>query len=228
MLISILTLFPDQFTNIFSHSIIKRAQEKNLMTIRIINIRDFATDKHKSVDDRPYGGGVGMILKVDILDRAIAFARSSNTHDAKVVLLDPQGTQYHQSYARKLSLIQHLILVCGHYEGVDERIRNLVDDQISIGDYILTGGEIPAMVIVDSVTRLLPGVFAKSSVTEDESFSQVMPQLEYPQYTRPENYRNRKVPDILISGDHQKIERWRKLQSRKRTKNLRPDLFQAK
>ncbi len=229
MLITILTLFPEQFTGVFGHSIIKRAQEKNLVTIKIINIRDFATDKHKSVDDRPYGGGVGMILKVDVLDRAINFARTTNRKIAnpKVVLLDPQGTTYSQTKAKELARSQHLILACGHYEGVDERVRALVDEQISIGDYVLTGGEIPAMAVVDSVVRLVPGVLTKAGVTDEESFSQPKPLLEHPQYTRPADYKHHKVPPVLLSGSHKTISDWRKSQSIDKTQQQRPDLLKA-
>lgn len=203
---TILTLFPEMFTGPFDASIIKRAQEQQIVDIDIINIRDFATDKHKSVDDRPYGGGKGMIMRVDILDRALTHAKTNDTKTI-TILLDPKGKTYTQAIAKRLTSYDHIILICGHYEGVDERVRSLVDESISIGQYILTGGEIPAMVIVDSVTRLLPGVLDPEA-TRDESFTD--DRLEYPQYTRPPIYKGMKVPDILLSGHHRKIDEWRK------------------
>lgn len=210
MTISILTLFPDMFAGPFDHSIIKHAQEKGIVTITFINIRDFATDKYKSVDDHPYGGGLGMIMRVDIIDRAI------QKQKGRIILLDPRGTTFTQQKARELSALDHLILVCGHYEGVDARVTSLVDETISIGDYVLTGGELPAMVITDSIVRLLPDVL-KEEATSSESFSIHPPSstfhspiLEYPQYTRPEEYKGMRVPDVLLSGNHKKIEEWRK------------------
>ncbi len=221
MKISILTLFPDMFAGPFDSSIIKRAKEKGIVDISFVNIRDFATDAYGSVDDHPYGGGVGMILRVDVVDRALQQVKTKNS---RIILLDPQGTPYTQKKAKELSTIDHLILICGHYEGVDERIRSLVDEEISIGDYVVTGGEIPAMMVVDSVVRLLPGTLVKSEATENESFSQ--DSLEYPQYTRPEVYKDMKVPDVLLSGNHKEIEKWKKEQSMKRTTSRRPDLLQ--
>ncbi len=225
MKITILTLFPDMFAGPFDASIIKRAKEKGIVDISLVNIRDFAQDRYKTVDDHPYGGGVGMILRVDVVDRALQNAKCQMTNaKCKTILLDPQGIPYTQAKARELSTFDHLIFICGHYEGVDERIRSLVDEEISIGDYVLTGGEIPAMVIVDSVVRLLPGTLTKPHATIDESFSENV--LEYPQYTRPEEYKDRKVPDVLLSGNHKEIEKWKKEQSRKRTRTRRPDLLQ--
>jgi tRNA (guanine37-N1)-methyltransferase len=222
--ISILTLFPDMFRGPFDESIIARAVAHGAVSISYIHIRTFAHDKHKSVDDRPYGGGAGMILKVDIVDKALQYAKKCfPTLSSHTVLLDPQGTVYKQSHARRLSTYGHLILICGHYETVDERIRSLVDEEISIGDYVLTGGEIPAMVLVDSVVRLIPGVLKKDTATLDESFSGDT--LEYPQYTRPGTYKGQKVPSILMSGDHSKITLWKKAESLKRTKKRRPDLL---
>ena len=221
MHISILTLFPDMFGGPFDHSIVKRAKAKDQVTIRLTNIRDFAGDKYKTVDGHPYGGGIGMVLRVDVVDRAIqSVHRESETE--KIVLLDAGGTPYTQSNAKALSTISHLILICGHYEGVDHRIRSLVDEEISIGDYILTGGEIPAMVLVDSIVRLLPGVLAKPEATERESFTRQI--LEYPQYTEPQRYKNMTVPSVLLSGNHKEIEAWRKNEAIKRTKAHRPDL----
>ena len=230
MKISIFTLFPDMVRGALDFSIIKRAQEKRLVTIDLINIRDFATDAYKTVDDHPYGGGVGMILKVDVVDRALQKLRTLPRRQAgqnselrtKTVLLDPQGAPYNQKKARELSKLEHLILLCGHYEGVDERVRSLVDEEISIGDFVLTGGEIPSLVLVDSVVRLIPGVLSKKEATLQESFSEGL--LEHPQYTRPEEYKGMKVPDVLMSGNHAAIALWRKEQAIARTKHRRPDL----
>lgn len=226
MYITVLTLFPDMFTGPFDASIVKRAKEKEIVTITYVNIRDFAKDKHKSVDDRPYGGGAGMILRVDIVDQALTYAKLLHTNvRTYTILLDPQGMTYSQQIARQLSTFEHLILLCGHYEGVDERIRQLVDVEISIGDYVLTCGEIPAMVLVDSIVRLLPGTLKKEGVTTNESFSGRTPLLEYPQYTTPQNYKGSNVPDILLSGHHKNIEKWKQKESQKRTKLRRRDLF---
>ena len=223
MNVTILTLFPEMFSGPFDHSIVKRAQEKGLITIDFVNIRDFASDNYKSVDDHPYGGGAGMVMRVDVVDRAIENAKCQMLNaKCKTILLDPQGTPYTQTKAQEFSRLDHLILLCGHYEGVDERIRSFVDEEISIGDYIPTGGEIPAMVIVDSVTRLLPGVLKKEEATQTESFS---PILEYPQYTRPETYGGMNVPEVLLSGNHAVIAKWRKKQATLRTKKRRPDLL---
>lgn len=215
MTISILTLFPEMFAPLAS-SIVKRAQEKKKLRINLVNIRDFASDRYKTVDDHPYGGGVGMIMRVDIIDYAL------QTTTGKKILLDPQGTRYTQKKAKELSTLDNLVLVCGHYEGVDERVRNIVDEEISIGDYVLTGGEIPAMTLVDSITRLVPGVLTDGA-TENESFSEKL--LEYPQYTRPETYKNMRVPSILLSGNHAAIEKWRYAQAKRKTKTRRPDLL---
>lgn len=198
------------FTGPFDYSIVKRAQEKGLITIHLVNIRDFAGDAYKSVDDHPYGGGVGMVMRVDVIDRALQQTiHSKQKTTTRTVLLDPKGKTFTQAKARELTTIDHLILICGHYEGVDERVRELVDESISIGDYVLTGGELPAMVITDSIVRLLPGVL-KEEATSSESFSLGIPTLEYPQYTRPEVYKGMGVPATLLSGDHQKIEHWKK------------------
>jgi len=218
MHISILTLFPDMFRGPFDTSIIKRAADKKLITIHYINIRDFAADTYKTVDGHPYGGGVGMILRVDVVDRALKSLAKGHT-----ILLDAGGTPYTQKKAGELSALDHLILICGHYEGVDHRVRSLVDEEISIGDYVLTGGEIPAMVLTDSVVRLIPGVLGKPEATVHESFS--TPVLEYPQYTEPQIYNGLNVPPILLSGNHKKIDDWRKSESLKRTASRRPDLI---
>lgn len=218
MKISILTLFPEMFQGPFDHSIIKIAREKKLLDISYINIRDFGIGRHRIVDDKPYGGGAGMIMRVDVIASALAKIKEKK----RIILLDPQGEKFTQKKAQELSKIDHLILVCGRYEGVDERVRSLADEEISIGDYVLTGGEIPAMVIVDSVSRLIPGVIQQES-TLHESFS--TPILEYPQYTRPPVFKKSAVPDILLSGDHQKIIDWRKKEAFEKTKKKRSDLL---
>ncbi|MBI2430432.1 MAG: tRNA (guanosine(37)-N1)-methyltransferase TrmD [Candidatus Levybacteria bacterium] len=218
MKISILTLFPEMFQGPFDHSIIKIAREKKLLDISYINIRDFGIGRHRIVDDKPYGGGAGMIMRVDVIASALAKIKEKK----RIILLDPQGEKFTQKKAQELSKIDHLILVCGRYEGVDERVRSLADEEISIGDYVLTGGEIPAMVIVDSVSRLIPGVIQQES-TLHESFS--TPMLEYPQYTRPPVFKKSAVPDILLSGDHQKIIDWRKKEAFEKTKKKRSDLL---
>ncbi len=230
MKISILTLFPEMFSGPFDASIIKKARERNLVEIRLINIRDFGIGKHRLVDDTPYGGGVGMIMRVDVLHKAIQAAKDPQIPEGKekVILLTPDGTLYTQRIAESFAQFKHLILVCGHYEGVDERIKAFVDYEISIGDFILTGGEIPAMAITDSVVRLIPGVF-KTGVTESESFSLRdeggKTLLEYPLYTKPPEYLGMKVPNILLSGDHAKIKQWRYEQALKKTRQKRPDLI---
>ena len=218
--IDILTLFPEMFEGAFSKSILQRAQEKDLIKINIHNLRDWATDKHKTVDDRPYGGGPGMILRVDIIDRAISVLKSKIVNPKfkiKVVLLDAGGQTFNQKIAKQFSQLDQIVLICGHYEGVDHRVHeHLVDEIVSIGDYVLTGGEIPAMVIADTVTRLVPGVIKEESLLE-ESFSTLNSQLstdkqgvEYPQYTRPEDYKGWKVPEVLLSGNHKEIDKWKK------------------
>ncbi|MBI5465653.1 tRNA (guanosine(37)-N1)-methyltransferase TrmD, partial [Candidatus Gottesmanbacteria bacterium] len=197
MKITILTLFPEMFTGPFDHSIIKRAINKKRLEINLVNIRNFGIGPHKTVDNRPYGGGVGMVMRVDVIDRAIKNIQPE-TPRQRIVLLDPKGKTFNQAMARRFSKLDNLILVCGHYEGVDERVKKLVDETISIGNYVLTGGEIPAMVIVDSAARLIPSVLAKKEATIDESFSR-SGILEYPQYTRPPEYQDLKVPKILLS-----------------------------
>jgi tRNA (guanine37-N1)-methyltransferase len=228
MRISILTLFPEMFDGPFSLSIIKRAIEKNLVDITYVNIRDFAVDKHKSVDDRPFGGGQGMIIKVDVLDRAIEQTIKTSgvlREKTRIILTDPRGNVFTQQKAGELSSsFDHIILICAHYEGVDERILPYIDERISIGDYVLTGGEIPAMVIADSVIRLLPSVLKNSQSTKDESFTDPN-MLEFPQFTRPVTYKGATVPKLIRSGDHKAIEEWKKKQSLAVTKKLRPDLL---
>lgn len=219
MRIDILTLFPEAFSPLKT-SILARATESGILEINIVNIRDFSKDKHKKCDDYPFGGGAGMLMSVQPLFDAI---NSVLTKDAKIIFPSPIGKTFNTNKAKELSTFQHLIFVCGHYEGVDERIFQLFDiEQISIGDYILTGGELPAMVIIDSLARFVDGVISKESL-ESESFSNGL--LEYPQYTRPQEFMGLKVPEVLVSGNHQEVEKWRKEQSIKRTKQLRNDLL---
>ena len=226
MVFHILTLFPEVFEPVFNSSILKRAQKKGLATIKIYNLRNWATDKHGTVDDRPYGGGPGMILMVEPVYQAIKAIKEKN-EKLKVFLLSPRGKTFNQALAQELSQLEEIMLICGHYEGFDERIRRFVDGEISIGDYILTGGEIAAMAITDAVTRLIPGVLKKPEATQKESFSEIDKGvfLEYPQYTRPEVFLRKRVPRILLSGDHQKIALWQKQQAKKITKKNRPDLL---
>lgn len=219
MIIHILTLFPKIFDSVFSQSIIKKAQQKKIVELNIINIRDFALDLHKTVDDKPYGGGKGMILKVDIIMNALESIKPKPFS----ILLSASGKQFHQKTAKKFAKKKQLALICGHYEGVDVRVENYVDEVISIGDFVLTGGEIAAMAIVDSVTRLKPGVIHPESL-KFESFN-LNSQLEFPQYTRPESFRGLKVPRTLISGNHRKIEKWRKSQSQIRTNKFKKNLI---
>lgn len=226
MKITILTLFPEMFQGPFEHSIIKRVKDKGLIEIEFVNIRNFGIGKHQVIDDTPYGGGVGMVMRVDILHKAIEHAKKlSSAKNQKVILMTASGKQFKQEIAQEYSQIDHLIIICGHYEGVDERITHYIDEEISIGDFVLTGGEIPAMLIADAVTRLLPGAITDGAV-EDESFSQKEELLlEYPHYTKPQTYDDHSVPEILLSGNHPKIDAWRKEQSIEKTKKVRPDLL---
>ena len=220
MKIDVLTLFPGMFSGPLDESIVKRAREAGLLTLGIHNLRDWTHDKHKTVDDRPFGGGPGMLLKPEPIFEAVEQLAGEKT---KVVLLCPQGRRFNQSVARELAKVEHLLLICGSYEGFDERIREeLADDELSIGDFVLTNGALPAMVIVDAVTRLLPGVLGDDDSARDESFSDGM--LEYPHYTRPAEFRGMKVPDVLLSGNHAEIAKWREQQARIRTAARRPDL----
>lgn len=226
MKISIITLFPEVFEPILNASILKRAQKKGLVEFELINLRDFGEGRHQVVDGRPYGGGAGMVLKADILTKALKSITQKNKSASHVILTSAAGQPYKQNKAQKLSKLNHIIVVCGHYEGMDQRfIDKYADEEISIGDYVLTGGEIPAMVIVDSVTRLIPGVLEKPEATIDESFSENL--LEYPHYTRPDEFEGEKVPEVLLSGNHGEIAKWRLEKSQEKTKKLRPDL-QAK
>lgn len=222
MRINIVTLFPDVFFGPFAESIIGRAIKDGIVSINTVNPRDFTEDKHRTVDDTPYGGGPGMLMMADPLFRAIESCKKENSC---VILTSPKGERFTQKMARELSSQKHLIIVCGHYEGIDERVKEkLIDREISIGDYILTNGNIPSMVIVDSVVRLLPGVLGDDASSEEESFNNNL--LEYPQYTRPVEYRGMKVPDVLLSGNHKLIKEWRREQAIKATKEKRPDLYE--
>ena len=219
MQFDVLTLFPEMFEPI-KQSILGKAIENEKIKLKLVNIRDFSKDKHKKVDDTPYGGGAGMVMKPDVVYDAY---KSVYEENAKVIYLSPQGKTLNQKKVEELSKEKHLILLCGHYEGIDQRvIDKIVDEEISIGDYVLTGGEIPAMVLIDSVSRYIDGVLNQESIKE-ESFSQGL--LEYPQYTRPEVFEGEKVPEILLSGHHENIEKWRKEQALKITKQKRPDLL---
>lgn len=223
MKISILTLFPEMFSGPFDYSIIRNAKEKKLVDINFVNIRDFGIGKHRVVDDKPYGGGHGMIIRFDVLEKAISETKEKkfDNNEQKVILLSPHGKTFNQKQALKFASLKHLILVCGHYEGVDERVKKFIDQELSIGDFITTGGEIPAMLVIDAVTRLIKGVL-KEGVTTIESFSKL---LEYPQYTKPNTHKGLSVPPILLSGDHGKIKTWRDEISIKITAKLRPDLL---
>jgi tRNA (guanine37-N1)-methyltransferase len=219
---NVITLFPEMFGDPFNVSIVKRAQEKGLIKISVHNLRNHCTDKHRVTDDIPYGGGVGMVMKPEPLIRAIESLRAERP-EARILLMTPQGKRFSQDDAVRLATYQALTIVCGRYEGIDERVRSFVDEEISIGDYILTGGELASMVVIDAVTRLLPGVLGDANSLKEESFTESL--LEAPQYTRPRVFRNMGVPEVLLSGNHAEIERWRQEQALKRTKARRPDLL---
>jgi tRNA (guanine37-N1)-methyltransferase len=222
--IDVLTLFPAMFAGPLDESIVKRAREAKLLDLKIHNLRDWTHDRHKTVDDRPFGGGPGMLLKVEPLFEAIESLQRETT---RVILLSPSGRKFDQSIARELAQSDDLLLVCGSYEGFDERVREaLADDELSIGDYVLTNGALPAMVLIDAVARLLPGVLGDDESSHDESFSHpAHAGLEYPQYTRPAEFRGMKVPEVLLSGNHAGIEKWRREQAKLRTEKQRPDLL---
>ena len=223
MRIDILTLFPEMFENVLGHSILKIANEKALVQYNVFNIREYAENR-RCVDDRPYGGGPGMVMKPEPIFNTIEAIEQQTDARPKKILLTPQGYRFSQSIARELAKEPYLMLICGHYEGFDERIRIGLDLlELSIGDYVLSGGEIPAMVVIDAVVRLIPGVLGDLDSTTNESFSDVL--LEYPQYTRPAEYRGMKVPDVLMSGHHQKIKEWQRDHAVKRTQERRPDLL---
>ncbi|MCP1305919.1 tRNA (guanosine(37)-N1)-methyltransferase TrmD [Paenibacillus tyrfis] len=226
MRIDVLTLFPAMFDGVFTSSILGKAREKGLVELNTVNFRDYANNKHNTVDDYPYGGGGGMVLKPEPLFAAVEDVTSGLESKPRVILMCPQGEPFSQKKAEELAAERHLIFICGHYEGYDERIReHLVTDELSIGDYVLTGGELPAMVVIDSVVRLLPGVLGNETSAVTDSFSTGL--LEYPHYTRPANFRGWEVPEVLISGHHGNIEEWRRKQSLERTWKKRPDLLEG-
>ena len=240
MRIDIITIFAKMFEPVLNESIIKRAQNKGKVKIFVHNLRDYSPDKHRKVDDRPFGGGSGMVMRPEPIFNAVEHIKSQSSATmrggpanlfgghkltkSQVILLCPQGKRLDQKIATRLAKHKHLLLICGHYEGVDERVRQeLVDEEISIGDYVLTGGELPAMVLIDALIRLIPGVLGDKNSLNFESFAGNL--LEYPHYTRPANFKDMRVPQILLSGDHKKIEVWRRKEALKRTKKIRPDLY---
>jgi tRNA (guanine37-N1)-methyltransferase len=220
----LLSVLPEMFASVFSCSLLKKAQERNLVDIRVHDIRRYATDRHHVTDDAPFGGGGGMVMKVEPIDRALQ-AVAPDRDGALVVLMTPQGERFCQGIAQQLATQRQIVLICGHYEGVDERVRVcLADREISVGDYVLTGGELPAMIVVDAVARLVPGVLGNADSAATDSFA--MGLLEYPQYTRPAEYRGWRAPDVLISGHHGEIDKWRRRESLRRTLTRRPDLLE--
>ena len=221
MRFDIITIFPEFIDSIKSHSIIKRAIEKNIIEINSINFRDYALDKHKHVDDYAYGGGAGMLISVQPVHQAMQ--QVPNLDSAYKLITTPSGTTFNQKVAERLSKLDHIVIVCGHYEGIDSRINDYIDEEISLGDYILTGGELAALTVIDSVSRLIPGVITEDSI-KDESFTTGL--LEYPQYTRPYEYDGKKVPDVLVSGHHANIKKWQRFESLKKTYFNRPDLLE--
>ena len=227
MRIDVVTIFPRMFEPVLGESIIKKAQEKKVVEINIVDLRFFSKDKHRKVDDKPFGGGPGMVMGPEPFFEAVNYIRKkTKDHRLKTrtILLSPRGKKLDHALAVKLSKYEHIVLLCGHYEGIDERVsEHLVDEEISIGDFVLTGGELPAMVVIDSIVRLLPGALGDEDSCKDESFS--WNSLEYPHYTRPADYKGMKVPDVLLSGNHEKIKEWRRKESVKITKKKRPDLL---
>ncbi len=223
MQIDIISLFPEMFVGPLGCSILKRARDSGRLAIKITNPRDFTTDRHHIVDDYPFGGGSGMVMKPEPLFKAVEQVIDGSKHH-RIILLAPAGDRLDQTKIRKLAMFEQLVLICGHYEGIDGRVsEHLIDESVSIGDYVLTGGELPAMVITDAVARMLPGVLGAEDAARNDSFYQGL--LEYPQYTRPREFRGWRVPEVLISGDHAKIDRWRRKQSLKNTLTNRPDLL---
>lgn len=220
MKIDVLTLFPEMFVGPLDFSMVMRARDAGILDLRVINLRDYTHDRHKTVDDKPFGGGPGMLLKPEPIFEAVENLANAKT---RVVMLTPTGRKFNQEVARELSQQEHLLFLCGAYEGFDERVRTLAHDEISLGDFVLTNGALPAMVMIDAITRLLPGVLGDDQSSADESFSHG--QLEYPHYTRPAEFRGMKVPDVLLSGNHAEIEKWRREQAKLRTKERRPDLL---
>lgn len=219
---TVITLFPAMFSSPLAHSILKKAQEKELISVRLVDLRDYATDRHRVTDDYPYGGGQGMVMKPGPLVAAIEEMRKT-LNRPRVILLNPQGRVFHQAEATRLAQVQEIVLICGRYEGMDERVKRFIDDELSIGDYTLSGGEIAAMAVIDAVTRLIPGVLGNLQSPQEESFTNGL--LEYPQYTRPEEFRGMKVPEVLLSGDHERIKNWRREMSVRLTQERRADLF---
>jgi tRNA (guanine37-N1)-methyltransferase len=222
MIFDILTLFPEMFRSPLEGSIIGKARDAGVIQVNLFNIRDYAEGKHRVTDDYPYGGGKGMIMKPEPIIRGITAIQSGNPK-VRVILMTPQGYPLRQEVVKRLAQQPHLLLICGRYEGVDERVRDVVDEEISIGDYVLTGGELAALVVIDAVSRQIPGVLGDEEASENDSFSQGL--LEHPQYTRPKEFAGRKVPEVLLSGDHQAIERWRRQEALRRTWERRPDLL---
>ena len=226
MLIDVITLFPEMFAGVFGESIIKRAVEKNILEVRFTQLRDFAFDKHRQVDDSPFGGGAGMVLKPEPVYRAVRDVLSkSDDVKRKIIITDPAGEVFTQAKAKELSTLEQIIFICGHYEGFDARIYDLADEMISIGDYVLTGGELPAMVIVDAVARMLPNVLGSAESAATDSFFDSM--LGYPQYTRPRDFEGKLVPDVLLSGNHAAIKKWREEQALNLTRLRRPELIKC-
>ncbi|WMM89965.1 tRNA (guanosine(37)-N1)-methyltransferase TrmD [Heyndrickxia coagulans] len=225
MKIDILTLFPEMFEGVLGSSILKKAEEKGIVHYHLVNFREYSDNKHKTVDDYPYGGGAGMVLKPQPVFDAVEDRLEGSEKKPRIILLCPQGETYTQQKAEAFAEEEHLIFICGHYEGYDERIRTLVTDEISIGDYVLTGGELGAMVMIDSIVRLLPGVLGNETSPVTDSFSTGL--LEHPHYTRPADFRGMKVPDVLLSGNHRLIEEWREKESLYRTYTRRPDLLRG-
>lgn len=222
MRFDVITIFPEMFDGVVNESILKRAQASKKIKVNVHDLRDYSKDKHKKVDDRPFGGGPGMLMTAQPWFDAIKKIKGRRM--SKVVLMCPTGKPLSQNYAKKLAKQKNLIIICGHYEGIDDRVRQeLVNEVVSVGDYVLTGGELPAMILVDCVSRMVPGVLGKKDSLADESFEYNL--LEYPQYTRPANFRGLKVPDVLLSGHHKDIKQWQKEQALKRTKKFRPDLL---
>ena len=227
MKIDVLTIFPGMFDAVLGESIIKRAQQKKKVNIKIHDLRDYADDKRRTVDDKPFGGGPGMVLKLEPIYKAVKHIMGNRGKNSKVILLTPQGRRFDQKMAKRLSKLDRLFLICGHYEGVDERARrSLVDYEISIGDYVLTCGELPAMVLIDSIVRLIPGVLGDEESKLAESFENNL--LDYPQYTRPAGFCGMAVPKVLLSGNHKKISEWRARQALKKTRKIRPDLLEKR
>lgn len=226
MKIDIVTIFPEMFPSAFGSGMIRQAEKKGLLEKEIIDLRDFTDDRHRTVDDRPFGGGEGMVLKPEPIIRALDSISGGAEEKPHVILTSPQGSRFDQSKAKELSLMAHLVLICGRYEGIDQRVADFyADEELSIGDYVLSGGEFAAMVIVDAVSRLIPGVLGQGESVLRESFMDGM--LDYPQYTRPSEYRGMKVPEVLLSGDHRQIESWRRRLSARNTRTRRPDLLEG-